>query len=204
MDASIPDILVIVAVLLCCGLGVLMTAIRLPGTWLIVLTGVGYGWWTGWQRTTVILIGVCVGIAVVAEVLELLLSALMARRAGASRRAAWGGLLGGILGMFLLTFLLPVPILGSMVGALAGCFLGAALMEMSVRKELAQGTKVGLFSAMGFVLGAVTKLALAMMMSGVLLTQAVCSPPDPASNVSPVESVAPDLPGDESLTENDA
>ena len=202
MGTSMQDILIITAMLLGCGLGVLLTALRLPGTWLIVLTGVSYGWWTGWARTSVILIGLCVGIAVVAEVLELLLSAVMARRAGASRRAAWGGLIGGVLGMFLLTFLVPVPILGSMIGALVGCFLGAAVMEMSARKELAQGTKVGLFSAMGFVMGAVTKLALAMVMSGVLLTQAVCSPPAPGSKADSAEIVTPDLPGHESLTED--
>ena len=107
------------------------------------------------------------------EVIELAASAVIARRAGASGRAAWGGLIGGIAGMFLLSFLVPIPIVGTMIGALLGCFSGAMIAELSVRRQLASGTKVGLFSALGFVLGTVTKVAIALVMSGILLTLAL-------------------------------
>jgi uncharacterized protein YqgC (DUF456 family) len=50
-----------------------------------------------------------------------------------------------------------------------GCFLGAVVGELSARSDLGQGTKVGVFSAIGFVMGALTKTALAMAMSGWLM-----------------------------------
>ncbi len=169
------DAVTTVALILCCLLAVVMTAVRLPGTWLIVLCALGYAWWADWQRVgmwTILALG---GIAVAGEVIELLTSVFTTRKAGGTRQAAWGGLIGGILGMFFLSFLVPVPLVGTMIGAVVGCFGGAALAEMAARRRLAQGTRVGLFSALGFVLGTATKIALALIMSGILLTSAVCS-----------------------------
>ncbi len=167
------EIVAVILLILCCVVGVLITALRLPGTWLIVAGAAVFGWWGDWTRVTVTLLVVLIGIGLAGEAIELLASIFTARRAGASRRAAWGGLIGGIVGMFLLS--LPVPVVGTIVGALLGCFAGAMLAELSVRKELGQGAKVGVFSAAGFALGAVAKLAVAMVMAGVLLTSAVCS-----------------------------
>ncbi len=47
----------------------------------------------------------------------------------------------------------------------------------AMRKKLTQGAKVGLFSALGFVLGMATKIALGLVMSGLVLTSVVCAPP---------------------------
>ena len=160
---------------LCCVVGVAMTAVRLPGTWLIIATALCYGWWAKWQGVGLWLVLALVAIALVAEAVEFLASVFTARKAGASRQAAWGGLIGGFLGMFLLSFLVPIPIVGTVVGALVGCFGGAMMAEWSVRKKVAQGSKVGLFSALGFVMGMVVKMAIAFAMSGILLTSVVCS-----------------------------
>ncbi len=165
-----------VLLVVCCLIAVLVTALRLPGTWVIVASALGYGWWNDWQVIGAVTVGVLIGIALLGEVVELTASVLTARKAGASRQAAWGGLIGGIVGMLFLSFLatVPVPVIGTlvgaMVGALIGCFGGAMIAELAVRRKLAQGTKVGLFSALGFVLGTVAKMALAMVMSGILLT----------------------------------
>ncbi len=167
------DIVSVVPWILGCTLGIVLTAVRLPGTWLIVAVAVFYGWWTEWVQVGLIFILVLAGIALLGEAIELGTSMLTARRAGGSRRAAWGGLIGGFLGLFLLSFLVPIPIVGSMAGALVGCFAGAMIGELTVRKELAQGTRVGLFSALGFVLGTVAKLAIAFVMAGVLLTTVI-------------------------------
>jgi len=96
-----------------------------------------------------------------------------ARRAGGSRQAAWGGMIGGIVGMLSLSFLVPIPIVGTMIGALVGCFAGATIVELAVRKRLAQGTRVGLFAAMGFALGTAAKVAVALVMSGLLVTSVI-------------------------------
>ena len=163
------EILVTGLLLLCCLVGVAMTAIRLPGTWLIAATGFGHAWSNGWARSGATLVAVLIGVALVGEAVEMLAAVVTARRAGASGKAAWGGMFGGILGMIFLSFLVPVPIVGTMVGAVVGCFAGATLVEWAVRRRVTHGTKVGLFAVMGFVLGAVAKVVVALAMSGVLL-----------------------------------
>jgi uncharacterized protein YqgC (DUF456 family) len=157
----------------CCLIAVVMAALRLPGTWLILAAALVYGWWADWEGVSLWLVLGLVIIAVVAEVFEFLASALTARRAGASRQAAWGGLIGGFLGMFLLSFLVPIPVVGTVIGALLGCFIGATIAELNVRRHIGQGTKVGLFSALGFVVGMVAKTAMALAMAGILLTSVV-------------------------------
>lgn len=153
--------------------GVLLTFLRLPGTWLIVAVGAGYGWLTDWQRISVGWVGLLAGIAILGELVELLASALIARGAGASRQASWGGMIGGIVGMFV--FSLPLPIVGTLFGAIVGCFLGAALTEAHVRNRLQGSARVGVFAAIGFTVGIAAKLSLAIAMAGAL-TVKVCQP----------------------------
>jgi len=158
-----------VILVICCVVAVLITAVRLPGTWMIVLAALLYGWWDGWTEFGGKTIMLLAGIALFGELIEFLCSAITTRRAGGSRRAAWSGLLGGIIGMFALSFLVPMPVIGTMVGALAGCFLGAMIGELTVKDHIGQGARVGFFSAIGFALGMLTKIAIAVAMSGVLL-----------------------------------
>lgn len=168
-----------------CLLAVLMTVVRLPGTWMIVIAAAGFDWWHGWGRVGTTTLIILAGVAVVAEVLELMTSVMVARRAGASRRSAWGGMLGGIGGMIFLSFLVPIPILGTLIGALLGCFGGALLMELTDHGRLDQGTKVGLWSAIGMALGTVTKTAIACVMAGILMW-AVLSPTTPSTQGIPL------------------
>ena len=171
------EIITIIGLVLCCCLAVALTALRLPGTWLLIVVTLGYGWLSDWQRVGLVMVAVLGGLALIGEAVELLASVFTAKKAGATRQAAWGGLAGGLAGMLLLSFLVPVPLVGTMVGALLGCFVGAALVELAMRKNLTQGTKVGFFSALGFALGAAAKVAIALAMSAVLLTSVVCSKP---------------------------
>lgn len=154
--------------------GVLLTIVRLPGPWLIVAGAATYGWWSGWPRVTLSLVAALAGIAVVAEVIETALTVFAVKRSGASGRAAWGGVIGGFLGMLVLA--IPVPVIGVLIGAVLGCFAGAALAEWTVRDHFVHGTRVGVWSAMGFAAGAVVKLALAMLMAGGLVTAALWGP----------------------------
>ncbi|MFQ5590398.1 MAG: DUF456 domain-containing protein [Phycisphaerae bacterium] len=168
------DTVVITVVIACCGVGVLATALRLPGTWLIVAAALALGWWDGWARLSPYFVGLLAVIALVGEGVELLSSVFTVRTAGASKRAARGGLIGGIVGMFL--FSIPIPVLGTIIGALLGCFAGAMIAELTVRPELRHGARIGLFSVAGFVVGTVAKLAVAFGMAGLLITTALCSP----------------------------
>jgi len=191
------DIVAIVALSICCMVGIMLTALRLPGSWLVVVAALVYGWWSDWQDIGLVLVAVLAGIALIGEATEFALSAITAKKAGASRQAVWGGLAGGILGMLFLSSLLSLPLLfvgtliGAVAGALVGCFIGATLVEYAVRKRLAQGTKVGIFSAVGFVLGMVTKVALVLIMSALVLTSVVCSPPDSGETIQESSASAP-------------
>lgn len=155
----------IALLVLTCLVAVVLTAVRMPGTWIIVAAALLYGWLNDWQRMTPAWIIVLAGIAAVGEIVELIASFVSARRGGATRQAAWGGLIGGFLGMFL--FSLPLPIIGTFIGAIIGCFVGAALTEVVIHNEIQRSARVGFFSAVGFVIGAVTKVALATAMTGI-------------------------------------
>lgn len=165
------EILEITGLSAICFIAILLTALRLPGTWLIVAAGAGYGWWTHWEPIGLTVLLILTGIALFGELVETGMSVVTARRVGASRRAAWGGLIGGFVGM--IVFSIPVPLIGTVIGALLGCFTGAMIGELTVDHRLDQGVKVGFFAAIGFVLGTVAKLALAMVMTGVLISVVV-------------------------------
>lgn len=147
--------------------GVVLAAVRLPGTWLILIVATVYGWFTDWQAITGGILIILVVAAVLGELAELLSAAVTVRKTGASRKATWGALIGGFAGMFV--FSLPLPIIGTIFGAMAGCFAGALIGEMMSQKNLRQGTRVGKASVVGFVLGMAIKTAIAFMMAGLLV-----------------------------------
>jgi|CXWL01.1.fsa_nt_gi uncharacterized protein YqgC (DUF456 family) len=154
-----------------CGTGVVLSAVRLPGIWLMVGGAALLGWLTQWELVGLTaLLWIC-GLAILAEVLEFLMSAMITRRAGGSRKAAWGALIGGFVGLLFLS--IPLPIIGSVIGALLGCFLGAAIGELSVRGSIKHGTRVGVSAAIGFALGTATKVALAFLISIIAVTSVI-------------------------------
>ena len=156
---------------LACVLGILLTAVRMPGLWLILLATGMYAWLTGWQRMGVAFIVVLGLIGLAAEVAEALMSAMFAHRVGASRRAIWGALIGGFLGLFI--FSIPLPVIGSTIGAVLGCFLGALIGELTKERRFSRSTHVGIASALGCVLGIVLKIAVAFMMTGLVVAALV-------------------------------
>ena len=174
MDAG--EIAWIAVMILVCGVGVLLTVLRLPGTWLMVAAAVLASWWSAWHRPEIVHVAILAGLASIGELLEVALSVFTARRAGGSRRAAWGGLVGGVLGMVFLSFLIPVPPFGALAGALVGCFGGALVAELTLGRGFSQSARVGVFSAVGFALGAAAKLAIALAMAALLLAAFVWAP----------------------------
>jgi uncharacterized protein YqgC (DUF456 family) len=79
-----------------------------------------------------------------------------AKRVGASTRALWGAMLGTMIGVL---FGLP--------GLLFGPFLGAAIGELTLGRELAHATRVGIGTWLGLLFGTLTKLALCFTMLGI-------------------------------------
>jgi uncharacterized protein YqgC (DUF456 family) len=150
-----------------CFIAVPLSAIRMPGNWLIVGLVILSGWLSQWHRFGYWLPITLVVLAILGEVFENLSSAAMAKRAGASKRAMWGGLIGGFVGLFLFT--IPLPLIGSTIGALIGCFAGALIAELSVQDSWRQGTRVGTMSVVGFVLGVVAKMMLCFVMCALVV-----------------------------------
>ncbi len=74
-----------------------------------------------------------------------------------------------------------------------GCFLGALIGELTVHNRVDKGAKVGLFAAIGFVVGLVTKMGIAAVMAGAVLTSAVLTLGDQDPNPPPaaIEATAP-------------
>jgi uncharacterized protein YqgC (DUF456 family) len=152
-------------------LGVVLTALQLPGTWLILMTAIIYDWCYQWDRLGPVMLGVMAGLAVLGEILEFVASFVFAGRAGGSRRAAWGGVIGGFIGMFLFT--VPVPVLGTIVGGIIGCFAGAIIAEMTKHDDFEHSTRVGVGAALGRVAGMVGKLGIAFFMAGAAVSLAI-------------------------------
>lgn len=146
------------------------TVVRLPGTWLLVVAAGVHSWHYDWQRPHWHVLIVLVALSGIAEIVELFLSLAAVRYAGASRRATWCALIGGIAGMFVFT--IPLFIVGTVLGGALGCFLGALIGELTVKDDLAHGAKVGLFAAIGVVMGTVAKTMIALLMGAVAILMA--------------------------------
>lgn len=166
------DLILLIILALLTLAGVLLAALQFPGAWLILTAATGYDWYYDWGRFGWKLLVVLAVVALVAEVAEALAGAVVARKAGASRRASIGALLGGFLGMLFLTPV-PVPVISTIVGGLLGCFLGALIGELTLHDNVAKGTKVGLFAAIGRILGMLIKVAAAFVIAGTVVTMAV-------------------------------
>ncbi|MBI4600965.1 MAG: DUF456 domain-containing protein [Planctomycetes bacterium] len=162
---SAADIACAVLLLAVNGLGVLLVAMSLPGTWLIVLATASVAWlrWESGMLGWVPLVAV-LGLAVLGEVLELVAGALGARKAGASVRGALGAMAGGIAGGILGTIFIPVLVVGSVLGAALGAFGGAVLGERLAGRGLEESLESGKGAFAGRILGTVSKLAVASAM----------------------------------------
>lgn len=184
--------LLIILLGLSCILGVVLSAIRLPGIWLIFSVALLFGFFTDWTLIGTQPLIWMFGLSLFAEILEFAMSAVTTRRAGGSRRAALGSLIGGFLGLIFLS--IPLPIVGSIIGAIAGCFIGAAIGELShqgtvSQRSLQHGTRVGVFAAIGFAAGTATKVGIAFILS-VIAISSVLNSNWPVSSPAPAEPQA--------------
>jgi hypothetical protein len=138
-------------------LSLALIPLGLPGTWVMILAGVTYGYLVPAGGIGAVAILGCLGIALIAEVLDFTVSARYTRKFGGSKRGAWGAIIGGIIGAVVG---LPVPIVGSVLGAIAGSFAGALFAEYTggaahlTAARAATGAAIGRAVAMGLKAGA--------------------------------------------------
>jgi uncharacterized protein YqgC (DUF456 family) len=128
----------------------------LPGPILVFVGVLLAAWADEFARigpATLVLLGVMTASAYAIDVVA---SAVGVRRSAASGRAAVGAALGALAGLF---FGLP--------GLIIGPFVGAVVAELTVRRDLVGAGRAGVAAWIGFVVGAVLKLALVFVILGI-------------------------------------
>lgn len=128
----------------------------LPGVPLVFVGMLVAAWADGFQHVgfwTLIVLGV---LALIAVAIDFLAGLAGAKRVGASRLALFGAAVGTIVGIFFGT-----------PGLLLGPFAGALIGELVAGATLDRATHVGIGAWIGFLLGAVLKLAVCFTMLGI-------------------------------------
>jgi uncharacterized protein YqgC (DUF456 family) len=158
-----------ILVILVSWVGVLLTAVLLPGMWLVVLAALGamlvmdpapMSWWV---------VGAVVAVAVLGEIAEFGSSAAGARTFGASKTGMTGALIGSIAGAIGGTVLIPIPVVGTLVGAVAGAGIVTAMAERGVAgRSWKESTASATGAAAGRAVAVLLKTALAVIQAIVL------------------------------------
>lgn len=148
--------------------GLLMIPFGAPGTVLIAVSALIYGFLTHWATLSVPLAIGLVAAAIASEVVDNLLSLAGAKRFGSSKAGVWGAFLGGIVGALVG---LPVLLIGSLLGALVGVFVGAFVAELIVQKDLPQALRAGYGAFLGKTGATVFKGLVGIIMVVVILFQ---------------------------------
>ncbi len=128
----------------------------LPSTPLIFAGMLLAGGLNDFQRVGWVTFVVLAVLVIVSQIMDCVAGALGAKKAGASSLAIWGALIGSMLGIF-----------GGLPGLLLGPLVGAAAGEYLARQDAIQAGKVGLATLLGFILGAMAKVATALAMLGI-------------------------------------
>lgn len=184
---TLPPGLVILAGLV----GVALTALTLPGTWLNILVALLCWWWKP-DMFSLWTIVVALLIALAAEVVEFGASALGAAKAGGSRKGQIGSLVGALVGAVVGSFVF-FPI-GTIVGGAIGAGAGAVMAERWwAKRAWNESAKSGRGAAIGRLLATVGKTTLAIILALVLGVAAIYNPNSatPPGTSSPPASVVP-------------
>lgn len=153
--------------------GVVLTALTLPGIWFSLLCAALAQWWSishsgaanpmfSWWT-----LGVCFALGVIAELVEIAASAFGAAKAGGTRKGAIASVIGGLLGAIIGSLILPL--VGTILGAALGAGLAALLVERhGSDMSWAQSGKVGAGAAAGRLAATLAKIAFAIVIAIIL------------------------------------
>lgn len=137
---------IILAILLAVfGLSTLIPGV--PGTWLVVLTLLGFGFGSGFTALPMYLVVFGIAMMLLSEGLEYMVGAFGARRFGASKPGVIGAILGELVGIIVL----------GPIGIIIGPIVGAVLMELAARRPADTAVRAGFGAALGVLSGVVLK-----------------------------------------------
>ena len=149
-------------------LSLMLIPLGLPGTWVMIAAGMGYGYLAGDGIGFPTLV-IVFALAIIGELIEFTLAARYTRKYGGSRRAGWGAIIGGIIGAIVGV---PVPIIGSVIGAFAGAFLGALVAERTRGGTTGNATRVATGALIGRAAAVAAKSAIGVAIAALLLLSA--------------------------------
>ena len=92
---AVWEFLALAILILSMPVGLIAVVLGLPGTWLILVASVFYGWLTNFAIITLQLLLGLFALAVVAELLDLTAGLWGARRYGGTKKQWWGRLSAG-------------------------------------------------------------------------------------------------------------
>ena len=130
----------------------------IPGAPLMLVGMLLAAWADGFQRVGGKALAILTVLALLSVGSDYAASALGAKGVGASRIAFLGAILGAIVGVFF-----------GIVGLLLGPLLGAVIGELIATQNIERATRSGFGAAVGLIIGALAKLAIACAMLGVFL-----------------------------------
>ena len=149
--------------------GVIMTMIGLPGNIIIVLTGIAYGYYDGFEHVDYAVLVIIVGVFILSELIEFGAGLIGAKKEKASKRAVVAAFAGTVLGGVWGTALFPI--IGSILGALLGAFVTTAFAEYTKTKNKEQAKRVAMGVIKGQIFGIIVKTATAAGMAIALIYQ---------------------------------
>lgn len=167
MDAGLIAINLLVIAVIAVGIG--MTAIGLPGNWLIFFTALGYGYTEGFVHMSSTALLLLLGALLLGELAEFIAGALGATKENASRMAIGSAFFGGIVGGIAGTGIMPG--LGSIAGAITGSFVAGYLAEYAATGNREKAGRVAKSIMIGQALGLIFKLAMAIGMVVLILSK---------------------------------
>ena len=155
MDAGLIAINLLVIAVIAVGIG--MTAIGLPGNWLIFFTALGYGYTEGFVHMSSTVLLLLLGALLLGELAEFIAGALGATKENASRMAIGSAFFGGIV--------------GGIAGTITGSFAAGYLAEYAATGNREKAGRVAKSIMIGQALGLIFKLAMAIGMVVLILSK---------------------------------
>ncbi|OHB87962.1 MAG: hypothetical protein A3D13_07375 [Planctomycetes bacterium RIFCSPHIGHO2_02_FULL_40_12] len=135
----------------------------IPGTPLIWLGVFLYAVCDGFESIGWLLLLIFAVLTIISLALDYLGGVIGAKKFGATKWGLIGSVIGGIAGFFM----------GGIVGLIFGPFFGAVLLELIVGKDLTGAFKSGAGTLVGFIGGAIAKLAIGVIMIGIFIWKVI-------------------------------
>jgi uncharacterized protein len=147
-------------------LSVLLIIVGFLGTFLPVLPGVPLvfigllliAWIDGFTKVSLFTMTIIGLLALLSILIDFVASFITTKKVGASKNAMWGMVIGGLLGLF-----------AGVLGLFFGASIGALIGEFTVHRDASRAAMVGLAAGLGFIVGLVAKLMLALIMLGIFI-----------------------------------